>query len=200
MSHAAVLVALDPCEESAIHDAVTHEMEPFDENGEWFRKGSRWDWWMIGGRFSGRLGDGVDFVRRGDLDLDRHREGVRERRARQWERSLAYNPSDRAMLYDVRPGQTKDDYVQSNNEFSFYSFLRHRRWNERDRMGWFGCSVKTECELEGKAVKRCLCRDRKTGAAIISWGDDPRWCSKFFDRFVRDIEPDCWLVVVDYHV
>ena len=29
-------------------------MEPFNECGEWSAKGTRWDWWVIGGRFDHR--------------------------------------------------------------------------------------------------------------------------------------------------
>lgn len=58
MSHASVLVAVSPEEvkkHGSIQLAVVHQMEPFDENGHWFKEGSRWDWWVIGGRFSGRF-------------------------------------------------------------------------------------------------------------------------------------------------
>lgn len=59
MSHASVLVALSPDDLQRaggnVEEAVKHQMEPFDENGTWFREGSRWDWWSIGGRYSGRF-------------------------------------------------------------------------------------------------------------------------------------------------
>lgn len=46
MSHFSVLV---------IGDDVDELLKPFDENGEWFAEGSRWDWWVIGGRWTGIL-------------------------------------------------------------------------------------------------------------------------------------------------
>ncbi len=33
--------------------AVSGQLEPYSEQGEWFKDGSRWDWWVIGGRWSG---------------------------------------------------------------------------------------------------------------------------------------------------
>lgn len=30
-------------------------LEPYNEDGEWFKEGSRWDWWVVGGRFTGLL-------------------------------------------------------------------------------------------------------------------------------------------------
>lgn len=73
MSHASIVVALsredletarqtlrEPRPESlddevVVHAAVTQQMTPFDEQEEWFKEGSRWDWWEIGGRYTGRL-------------------------------------------------------------------------------------------------------------------------------------------------
>jgi hypothetical protein len=47
-----------------IEAAITSVMEPFSENAEERSSGAFWDWWVIGGRFSGakiadRLGDEV---------------------------------------------------------------------------------------------------------------------------------------------
>src|SRR5512134_703677 len=30
-------------------------LAPFDENEEFFREGSRWDWWVLGGRWDGAM-------------------------------------------------------------------------------------------------------------------------------------------------
>lgn len=56
MSHFAVLVLVDrPINRAEAEAAVEPLLAPYNENGEWFREGSRWDWWVIGGRFSGLL-------------------------------------------------------------------------------------------------------------------------------------------------
>lgn len=58
MSHASCIVALSPAEiESAgsVENAVEFQMKPFDEKSEWFAEGSRWDWYSIGGRYSGKF-------------------------------------------------------------------------------------------------------------------------------------------------
>ena len=47
MSHAVVLVAIRPTDD--VEAAIAEQMQPFDENGEWFADGSRWDWYQIGG-------------------------------------------------------------------------------------------------------------------------------------------------------
>lgn len=56
MSHFSVIVLTkgeDPVAEA------TRLLAPYDEAGEWFADGSRWDWWVIGGRWTGSL-DGYD--------------------------------------------------------------------------------------------------------------------------------------------
>jgi len=62
MSHALVLVALSPEDIAEAKGdkelAVSHQMAPFEE-ADWFSDGSRWDWWIIGGRFSGMLGKNI---------------------------------------------------------------------------------------------------------------------------------------------
>lgn len=57
MTHFAVLVLIPQGED--VQFGVTRRLAPYDENGEWFAEGSRWDWWTIGGRFTGLL-DGYD--------------------------------------------------------------------------------------------------------------------------------------------
>ena len=55
MSHFLVLVVADSEEQ------VDKLLTPYDENGEWFKDGSRWDWYQLGGRWTGYL-DGYNPV------------------------------------------------------------------------------------------------------------------------------------------
>lgn len=60
MSHASLIVALSPADIGAagnINAAIAHQMAPFDEDGEWGGEGSRWDWWSIGGRYTGKFSE-----------------------------------------------------------------------------------------------------------------------------------------------
>lgn len=56
MSHFPVLVLLD---ESVTREeaqaAVEPLLAPYSEEGEWFREQSRWDWWVVGGRWTGAI-------------------------------------------------------------------------------------------------------------------------------------------------
>lgn len=277
MSHASLLVALSPEDVARaggdIERAVSHQMEPFDENGKWFRKGSRWDWWTIGGRYTGRFaepgydptsdprnlgtcflckgtgkrddelgyrarqadpnyscngcggkGKSVKFssewvpvgnvARRADLSEERLRESARlkaESVWAEWEAEKMKDDFSREEIYGIKAGETRADYVARKSAivFSCYAFLKDREWNETARLGWFGSSAKTECEIKaeesGEAFSgRCLHKDEATGAKIVSWtgpkDDEEMWARMFWPRFVRRLPDDYTLVVVDYHV
>lgn len=57
MTHFAVIVLVG--KNDNIERAVERLLEPYNEDGEWFREGSKWDSWVIGGRWTGGL-DGYD--------------------------------------------------------------------------------------------------------------------------------------------
>jgi hypothetical protein len=206
MSHAALLCAIEGQRED-IPRLVAHEMAPFDENNECFRKASRWDWWIIGGRWDGYL-LGHNVIRRDEIDLQAMRERIVQDLQASYvaaEAEEKLGVTGRLLVYGIEAGESEAAYVRRRTPTCsfprFWAFLRNRRWNEKKRMGWFGCETATECEIAGKDVKRCLVRNTATEAAIVSWGDDDTtWQDKFFDRFVRDLEPETLLVVVDYHV
>lgn len=207
MSHATVLVALDVKSygRKEIESLVEWQMRPFDENQRCFRDGSRWDWWQIGGRYSGSLGD-EDIVRKSALNtealLARHAEGARETWAQAHD-PKHLDPEMAAMIYGLQKGETEEQFVQRHTNLAFYAFLRNRHWHESERLGWFGGTAKTECEIAtGEEPKgKCLHRDKKTGAKIIVWNEPhEKWCQKFWKRFVEPLPPETLLVVVDYHV
>ncbi len=65
--HFLTIVALPPGYQGDIEEGVVHMMEPFDENAhmhdwepedeQWTNAQSLWDWYQIGGRWTGHLGD-----------------------------------------------------------------------------------------------------------------------------------------------
>lgn len=204
MSHAAVLVAVEG-ERSQISDLVDHEMAPFDENNECFRDGSRWDWFVIGGRWDGYLCKS-NKIQVKKLDLDTLKAEFVESANKSWDKAQKeQDPMLRSLQYGVKEGMTKEQYVAAQCPASgfpsFYAFLHKRSWHERARMGWWGSTIKTECEIAHPQHKgKCVHSNKEMGAKIISWNDDPAWTEKFYDRFVRPLSPDTWLVTVDFHV
>ena len=182
--------------------AIAWEMEPFDENGEWFRKGSRWDSWVIGGRYSGKF-CGANAVLVRELIPNKYLV-YQEKRLRD---IFQKANEDKELCYGVKAGESEADYIKRETQGAWFpasfAFLRERTWHETARLGFFGGLAKTECEIAGnKAKPECKCLVRhKSGAKVVSWNsDDETWQLKFYDRFIRPLSPDTMLVVVDYHV
>jgi len=272
MSHAAVIVA--PTKEQVtrlgVEGAVSWEMEPFDENGTWFRDGSRWDWYQIGGRFTGMLtgynpytdaanqetcnlcsGSGIrpssreqfgeewftgcngcngcngtgkrvayqlkpysgDVRQVKSLNLAALREASIAGLKKTYQRAMQETPNHRELLYDVRPDETLDALIArrvGENPLSAYAFLRNRHWHESERMGFFGTSTYTECELKDMDKARanpeawfgkCLHKDKESGSQVVCWNEPYElWHTLYFKRFVEPLNPDDTLIVVDYHV
>jgi hypothetical protein len=221
MSHASLLVAVE-CGADEIERAIAHEMAPFDENGEWFGDGTRWDWYCIGGRYSGKfLGENV--IQRKAVDaeaLRAYRESSLRKVHGEAMQRVASGNLPREMLdvvYGIKDGEPADTFVsrcldKTNGFPTFYAFLHDRQWHESGRLGWFGSQALTECDITSRKQVgeefsgRCIHDNAEAGARIVSWqerDDDEnggRWDKRFFDRFVRRLNPDTWLVTVDYHV
>lgn len=216
MSHASVLIALSSDEvkrHGNVEAAIAWEMQPFDENDECFRDGSRWDWYQVGGRYSGKF-DGQDVVIVCDLDRAKLIEQKRVSSIETWRE--AHEPKNIAVMdlcYGVKPDETFEQYMERSADgivLAAYAFLSNRHWHEAERMGWFGSSTYTECELKAKRegkdgveemVRRCLHKDEATGARVICWNEPYElWAKEYWERFIVPLAPDTTLVNVDYHV
>lgn len=200
MSHSAVLVAIEPTDD--IDAAVTYQMAPFDENGEMFGDGTRWDWWQIGGRYSGRL-HGKDVIARGDIDLTRMRADQVARFTNAYKEMLSTTDCrDKKFIFGVDETETLEQYLARKIECDFpwfYGFLRNRIWQDKERLGWFAMATATECEIGGKEAHICT-HDNTDGSRIVSWGSSSSWDKMFYTRFVEPLSPETLLVCVDYHV
>jgi hypothetical protein len=210
MSHASVIVALPnglSLRNGQMELAVAEQMAPFDENGDWFADGSRWDWWQIGGRFSGSIA-GRNCALRGDVTPEAARQHRLERAALVWdeaERERKNDPVIRELIYGIRRDETREQFLDRTaaKGLSAFAFLSGHRWHESGRLGWFGWHAATECELRGAAQPTiCKFKHPAGSAEILSYGgvDEDRWYSTYHARFIESLPEDTMLVVVDYHV
>jgi hypothetical protein len=222
VSHASVIVAVSAKKledfDGDVQEAVSFEMEPFNEDrphdGGWFADGSRWDWWVIGGRFEERL-LGKDVCLRSELDEEKLRIANGVHAMDLWMKFQSdpgkNDAFTRSIIYGLEENDTVETVVSRHerNLLTAFAFLKDRKWCERERLGWFGTTTKTECEV--KAVEkgeefegRCLVKDETTSAQIVTFSgpDDTkdRWDDLYWPRFIRGLPPDTTLVVVDYHV
>jgi hypothetical protein len=118
---------------------------------------SKWDWWKLGGRFTGRLiskgwgltgepglntsaaaVDTCDQCRVGDLNLS----AMQARRLRErhlaWQDAQVMDASKRHLLYDITPGMTETDYCGNVPALHTFAILDHEGWYEKGVMGWWG--------------------------------------------------------------
>lgn len=227
MSHATVTVALSKAQikkHGSIEAALAWEMAPFDENEECFRDGSRWDWYQIGGRWTGNF-DGydpyTDPANRERCDLCAGtgvRPGGAEQFGADWFKQC--NGCNGCLGKGTRVAwqlkQHSGDILpvarvlELGRFKSSYAFLLNRHWHEAERLGWFGVATYTECERKDmekpvadpeKWFSKCLHKDEATGARVICWNEpNELWEQNFIKRFIEPLAPDTILVNVDYHV
>jgi len=204
MSHASVIVALD---ENIINiqKAVEYQMLPFDENGEWFRNGTRWDWYQIGGRYTGKF-FGQDIIRRKELTDEAIEEFNIQKANKCWNAWLKAEIKDdfiRSYVYGLDENETLESLVEKYKKLKIhaYAFLKNRRWYENSRLGFFGTPTRTECERTDGHIGTCLHKNEELDAQIVTFNyEEDGWGNNYFDKFIKDLSPETILVNVDYHV
>ena len=151
---------------------------------------SKWDWFSVGGRWDGLLklknGDEVNSAVIGDIDFSADEEEYKEA-VRFWELYIeGQEPKDEKEKkiidhtfyrkeYYEEMYRTKEVYAKSLSEFGTFAVLKDGEWFEKGDMGWFGCSSET--------------------------GEEARdWDKGFFDKFLKDLDDDVKLTVVDCHI
>ncbi len=156
MSHFTLAVFTDdrPSHESL--GALLSRYEEAEGNAD-----SKWDWWMIGGRWLGELivqpgvndfilGEaglfdnetqhgGVDGARIGDLDLTRMLDRARRDRAAHWDQAHAQQKAGaEPHPWTVDTALvTKEEFVDQATPITPFAYLLDGRWIEKGEMGWF---------------------------------------------------------------
>lgn len=188
MSHFAVAVLVEePVTRDSAEEAVRPLLEPYRESDEWFGDGTRWDWWVIGGRWSGVL-DGFD---PGDeienwevcwlCDGTGVRPGGRERFGDRWFRdcngcngcmgnglSFKHAPSWMPHDNDVLPiAEIDPTFVPAA------IVTPDGNWHEEGRPGWFGTRIPDEGGSEPKpgavweAVVKAIYEQHPDATAVL---------------------------------
>jgi hypothetical protein len=184
------------------HDAKYDEKQ--QDWGYWENPNRKWDWYQLGGRWSGSLlikseSEGklgskglmgscdhdendntederwVDCAQIKDVLWDKMLEKEKEHLAKQYDKVMNDENERKyaAWMYDIEDGMTKEEYVEDASRFSTFAVITpDGKWHEKGQMGWWAC-VSNEDE---------------------NWKDD------YYEAFIKDTNPEYWLIVVDCHI
>ena len=170
--------------------AIMADGERTDEDGNiltTYNPQSKWDWWEVGGRWSGMLnldGKPVNSGRVGDLDFTKGVKEAYDTHLRFWDVVVEHKPAkadeDYFSIYNESYYREyygdRETYARHMSQFSTYAVVTPDGvWHGKGDMGWWGCS--SESAEEAK-----------------SWEDH------YKERFLDAADPDWILTIVDCHI
>lgn len=133
--------------------------EETGERGYWENPNKKWDWWLIGGRYSNwfktKAGQTVNYSQIGDLDLSLDQE-MYQKALRFWEVVVENSPlrpdEDEddfyhfyKPIYYVNQYGTKEEYAKARADITPWAFVTSDGvWHEQGAMGWFGMNDATK--------------------------------------------------------
>lgn len=148
---------------------------------------SKWDWYSIGGRWSGELRlkeedeDGClycDEAKIKDIDFSMNKERYDE--CLQWWKDSIEAPDDEwkgfyKKEYYTNYYKNAEEYATRNASFTTFALVTpDGEWHECGEMGWFGCSSETPEEAR-------------------------EWDEQYMS-FIKDADPEYYFVMVDCHI
>jgi len=162
--------------------------------GYWENPNAKWDWYQVGGRWSGLLkikhrtvSNKVDSARINDidfsLDIEKDNENIRfwelvvdgDTPKNSEEENIVKRNLYKPEYYSNRY-ESKEQYAQLSAEFGTYAVITpDGRWHSKGDMGWWGAS--SESDEEAK-----------------------QWSESFKETFIDSADPEWTLTVVDCHI
>lgn len=158
MTHFTVVVFTKTGQE----DEVSQLLEPYNENGEFFADGSRWDWWTIGGRWDRAMLGSKPRTVKVTCDIcngtGRRPDGL-ERFGAEWvERMNGCNGCHgTGFREELAPEQAEGNVLPPAAiapDFVPWAFVSpDGAWHESGRMGWFAVSESEDADWNAKWVE-----------------------------------------------
>ncbi|AIY85262.1 hypothetical protein U729_3094 (plasmid) [Clostridium baratii str. Sullivan] len=148
-----------------------------DKYGYWENPNAKWDWYLIGGRWSESLidkkGKKVSFALLKDIDWDKMREQAKKVAEYMWDNT----PEGIERFFaGITKEDTRESFIKRQTEFSTYAVVTPDGvWHSKGTMGWFGLSKEND------------------NAANT-------WSNNFYDTFIKNEDQETMLVIVDCHI
>lgn len=150
-----------------------------DEDGNLlttYNPNSKWDWYEIGGRWDGELrlknGESSNEARISEIDFSPNDEDYEEA-IKDWENEFNgwYNMDHLKQMYG-----TAEVYAKTVSAFSTYAVVTPDGvWHQKAEMGWFGMDNATP-------------------------EDSKNWPLNYYDRFIKNADPNLIMTIVDCHI
>jgi hypothetical protein len=160
-----------------------------------YNTNSKWDWYEVGGRWSGMLitkasnnYSGVPGIREyvsskhvdqaciGDIDWVAMREESKEWVKENWDKARSSDTESVFYKKDIEGYETFEEYLEVSSRFYTRAVItKEGEWIEPGRMGWW--AVTSESAEEKKV-----------------------WDSEFFNRFIKPLKRDDMITIVDCHI
>ena len=167
-----------------------YDRDMVDEEGNLYttyNPQSRWDWWVVGGRWSGLLrlknGTTADSARIADIDFS-PRKAQYKACLRFWDVVVDHQPAGPDEKYFSIYTEDyyrqyygdRETYARHMTQFSTYAVvLPTGEWVQKGQMGWWGVSSETPDEARA-------------------------WEDNYMERFIKGQDPELVLTVVDCHI
>lgn len=160
--------------------------EYIDEDGNLYstyNPDSKWDWYSIGGRWSGLLnlksGERSDCAQIKDVDfgfdIDFEKEKKNKDVVETYEKLITKGDGFHKAEYLKEIYPTIESYIRSEKQFVTYAVIDiDGNWNEKGQMYWFGVTGATPKEE-------------------ISWNEN-------YQNIIKSFDPECWITIVDCHI
>lgn len=166
-----------------------YDDDQIDEDGNilsTYNPKSKWDWFEIGGRWSGEItlksGENVDIAKIKDIEFGNNLdyEKIKKERpeiVKDYEDLISGKSNSFYKLEYLKEKYPDiNSYIDEMYKFATFAILdADGNWNEPGEMGWFGCSS-------------------------ASGEDEANWNKNYYDILMKNAKEDYYLTVVDCHI
>jgi len=149
-----------------------------------YNSNSKWDWWVVGGRWSGCLklksGGEADIAQIKDVDFNENMDiealKKNEEIVNAYNKLITEGDSFYKLEYLQKLYPNIESYIISRNAFTTFAVVDvDGVWHEKGEMGWFGCSSATP-------------------------EDAINWNASYYDTFIKNLDKDWYITIVDCHI
>lgn len=121
--------------------------ETLNKYGHWKNPNSKWDWYVLGGRYDNyfklKNGTYTNQSKKSDIDFEGMAKEAEEKAILYWEEALSKNLTigSRYHSYGIKKEDTKESYIKSFKSISTYAVLKDGTWYEKGKTSLLGSTT-----------------------------------------------------------